>query len=144
MTGLVAPWIGQKLPDFTRTTHFDCQMQYHTTVYLANDFAGSSVSDQFSIPLTRLQQGSFDEIDEKMAAAKAWIEAVGQYHKEKLELMGAPAMIQEAADSQAFVVGKLEVFPLCLHAHYTFVFDNSAEQWLISVDGPNSIFLDND
>ena len=118
--------------------------QFQTTVYLVNEFTGSSVSDQFSIPLTRLQQGSFDEIDEKMAAAKAWIEAVGQYHKEKLELMGAPQMIQEAAESQAFVVSKLEPLPICMNAEHTFVFNNGVETWLISVDSPNSIFLDND
>ena len=116
--------------------------QSQTTVYHVNDFAGSSVSDQFSIPLTRLQQGSFDEIDEKMAAAHAWIEAVGQYHKEKLELMGAPKMIQKAADSQAFVVGKLEILPIYLNAEHTFVFNNGVEAWLISVDGPESVFLD--
>ena len=116
---------------------------FDTIVYLVNEFAGSSISDQFSIPLTRLQQRSFEEIDEKMAAAKAWIEAVGQYHKEKLELMGAPKTIQDAADSQAFVVGQLETFPPCLDSEHTFVFNNSAEAWLICVDGPNSIFLGN-
>ena len=115
---------------------------FQTTVYLVNELAGSSISDQFSIPLTRLKKSSAEEIDEKMAAANAWIEAVGKYHKEKLEPMDAPKMIQDAAGSQAFVVGKLELFPLCLNAEHTFVFDNGAEAWLVSVDGPNSVFLD--
>jgi hypothetical protein len=114
---------------------------FQTTVYLVNELAGSSISDQFSIPLTRLRRSSEEEIDEKMAAAKAWIGAVGQYHKEKLELMEAPQMIQDAADSQAFVVGKLETLPICLNAEQTFVFNKGAEAWLISVDGPNSVFL---
>lgn len=86
---------------------------FQTTVYLVNEFAGSSISDQFSIPLTRLKRSSAEDIDEKMAAAKAWIDAVGQYHKEKLELMEAPKMIQDAADSQAFVVGQLETLFEC-------------------------------
>ena len=115
---------------------------FQTTVYLINELAGSSTPDQFSIPLTRLRRSSEEEIDEKMAAAKAWIEAVGKFHKEKLELMDAPKMIQDAADSQAFVVGKLETLPICLNAEHTFAFNNGAEVWLISVDGPNSVFLD--
>ena len=116
--------------------------QFETTVYLVNELAGSGNSDQLSIPLTRLKRSSGEEIDRKMAAAKAWIEAVGQYHKEKLELMEAPKSIQDAVGSQAFVVSQLELLPLCLNAEDTFVFNNGVEVWLISVDGPHSIFLE--
>ncbi|MDB2685914.1 hypothetical protein N9Y42_01775 [Mariniblastus sp.] len=114
---------------------------FQTTVYQINEFAGSSMSDQFSITLTRLAINSYDEVNEKMAAAAAWIETVGQFHKEKLRQLDAPESIIEMAESQAFVVGKLELLPLCLNAEQTFVFSNVAEKWLISVDGPNSVFL---
>ena len=117
--------------------------KFQTTVYLVDEFSGSSMSDQFSIPLTRLAINSYEGVNEKMAAAEAWIESVGQYHKEKLEQLNAPKVMIEAAESQAFVVGKLELLPLCLNAEQTFVFRNIAEEWLISVDGPNSIFLKN-
>ena len=117
-------------------------MIYQTTVYLVAEFAGSTITDQFSIPLTRLHRNEIEDLDEKSAAAKAWIEAVGQFRREKLEILGAPELIKDAEGSQSFVAGKLKSFPLCLNAEWTFVFDNMAEAWLISVDGPNSIFLD--
>ncbi|MDG1875430.1 MAG: hypothetical protein P8J27_16065 [Mariniblastus sp.] len=50
-------------------------------------------------------------------------------------------MIQDAAESQAIVIGKLEALPFSLNAEHKFVFNNGAEAWLISNDGPNPVFF---
>ena len=115
---------------------------FQTTVYHVNDFTGSTVSDFFSIPLTRLHRNATEEVDEKSAAAQAWIEAVGQFRLEKLEKLNAPQAIKDTESSKSFITGHLVPFPLCLNAESAFVFDNSVEAWIISVDSSNSIFLD--
>ena len=40
------------------------------SVYHVNDFGGSTISDQFNIPLTRLHRNEIEETDEKSALQK--------------------------------------------------------------------------
>ena len=115
---------------------------YSTTVYHVNEFTGSTVSDLFNIPLTRLHRNEIEELDEKSAAAQAWIEAVGQFRIEKLEALGVSQAIKDMTESKSFVVGHLVPFPICVNAQAAFVFDNTAEAWIIAVNSPGSIFLD--
>ena len=106
--------------------------RYLVAVYLADDAIECPISDRLSIPLIRLFGGTILAENDRMAAARVWLNQVGRFRQQRLEALGAPIAIREAEDNPRSVANQLIPSSLCPDVG-GYLLDNGVEAWLISV-----------
>ena len=106
--------------------------RYVVSVYHADDAVEFPMSDRLSIPLIRLFGGTVVAENDRMAAARVWINKVGQFRQQRLDALGDPVAIRYAEVDPHSVASQLIPSSLCPDAG-GYMLDNLVEVWFISV-----------